>query len=70
VWPHTLTRLNVAVDNGTVDLVGIIDDEHEALEVTRLAADTDERVVVSWLEPPVATGSRGPRDSPAGPRRN
>lgn len=62
--PRTLTRLNVDVYNGTVYLLGIIDDEGEASEVTRLAS-INEHSVVSWLETPAATAAGAPRTSPA-----
>ena len=65
-WPRTLTRLNVDVYNGTVYLLGVIDDEGEASEVTRLAS-IDEHPVVSWLEAPTATPAAAPRTSPAAP---
>lgn len=66
--PRTLTRLNVNVYNGTVYLLGVIDDEGEALELTRLASMMEEHPVVSWLEIPSAPASAAPRASPAEPR--
>lgn len=66
--PGTLTRLNVDVYNGTVYLLGVIDDEAEALEVTRLAS-VDEHPVVSWLEAPAPTAAAAPHTSPADHRR-
>jgi len=64
--PHTLTRVNVDVYNGTVYLIGLIDDEAEALEITRLASLGD-RPVVSWLEPRTEAPAASPRSVP--PRR-
>lgn len=65
--PRTLTRLNVNVYNGTIYLLGVIDDEGEALELTRLAS-MEEHPVVSWLEAPSAPASAAPRASPPEPR--
>ena len=65
--PSTLTRLNVDVYNGTVYLLGVIDDEAETSEVTRLAS-IDDHPVVSWLEMPIAPAAASPRTSPAEPR--
>jgi hypothetical protein len=62
--PRTLTRLNVDVYHGTVYLLGVIDDEAEASEVTRLAS-FDEHPVVSWLELSDATPASSPRTTPS-----
>lgn len=59
--PRTLTRLNVNVYNGTIYLLGVIDDESEALELTRLAS-MEEHPVVSWLEPAASAPSASPRE--------
>lgn len=58
--PRMLTRVNVDVYNGTVYLIGLVDDEAEALEVTRLASLGD-LPVVSWLEPRTEAPAASPR---------
>jgi hypothetical protein len=60
--PSTLTRLNIDVYNDTVYVLGVVDDEARAAEITRLAS-LGEHPVVSWLEVSAAAPAASPRTS-------